>query len=537
MGYMDELLKTAKKKGEEKQPAKETATGGTQKRPEKQKARLPESIPVRKPETREGILEAEYVGKRTRIASYGPVEIFRVEGKPLLIYAVPVIKPAGPEKVVVNTIKEAATRLITVAPEDIRDPVRRRNYYFKQVKDIILSSPELGVPQTKVDFYADIVVREMIGYGALDPLTQDDGLEEVMVIGPDRPVYVFHRKYEMLETNIIFGTDEEIRNIISRIARDVNRRVDQSNPMLDARLPDGSRVNATVPPVSLGGSTLTIRKFRADPLTVVDLVRNKTLDPEIAAMLWMAVDGAGGKPANVLVSGGTSSGKTSMLNVLCSLIPSRERIITIEDTAELLLPVDHWVRFETRPPGLEGTGEITMDMLVKNSLRMRPDRIIVGEVRGEEAFTLFSAINTGHQGSMGTLHANSADETITRVLNPPMNVPAAMVGALDMVVTMQRVFDRRKGLIRRVTEIAEVFGVTKEGPQLQVVYEWDPATDRIRETGAPSRYKQTLSKFTGLSKHDIDKELKDRQKFIESMVSKEVSGMKSVIAELRKFGA
>jgi flagellar protein FlaI len=254
-------------------------------------------------------------------------------------------------------------------------------------------------------------MREMIGYGILDTLLKDDKLEEIMVIGPDRPVFIFHRDYEMMTTNIVFGNDAEIYAIIDRIAREVGRRVDIQNPLLDARLPDGSRVNATIRPVSLEGSTLTIRKFREEPFTVVDLISKSTVSVELAAYLWMAVDGLGAKPANILVSGGTGSGKTTTLNVLASFVPASERIITIEDTAELKLPVEHWIRFETRPPSIEGTGEITMDTLVKNSLRMRPDRIIVGEVRHAEAFTLLTAINTGHDGCMGTVHANSASET------------------------------------------------------------------------------------------------------------------------------
>jgi len=479
--------------------------------------------------------QVEIKGKKKLVTSYADVKIYKVQNEPILYYSVPVIKAKGPEKIIINTIKEAATRLITISPEEIRDPVKRRKFYFKKVKEIIERSPELGVPNSKIDFYADMVVREMIGYGILDILTQDDLLEEIMVIGPNKPVYVFHRQYDMMKTNIKFGNDEEIRNIIDKIARQVSRRVDIQSPLLDARLPDGSRVNATIKPISLGGSTLTIRKFRTDPFSVVDLVSRGTINSETAAFLWLAVDGLGAKPANILVSGGTGSGKTTTLNVLASFIPERERIITIEDTAELNLPIEHWIRFETRPPGLEGTGEVTMDILVKNSLRMRPDRIVVGEIRHAEAFTLFTAMNTGHDGSMGTVHANSAKETIVRLLNPPMKVPPLMLDALNLIVVQARIHDRRKGTIRRVTEVAEVIGVIEGKPQVQLLFEWDPTIDKLKSTGVPSKYGDLLLRYTGLSKEDFNNELKKRKKLIEQLVSKNIREMPKVVQEFKKF--
>jgi len=448
-----------------------------------------------------------------------------------------VIKPKGPEKVILNTVKEAATRLITISPEDIRDPERRRAFYFKKIKEIIEASPELGVPKTKIDFYSEMVVREMIGYGILDTLTKDEKLEEIMVIGPERPVYVFHREYDMMKTNIMFGNDDEIKNIVDRIAREVNRRVDVQSPLLDARLPDGSRVNATIPPISLGGTTLTIRKFKADPFSIIDLIANKTITAEAAAFMWMAVDGLGAHPANIIISGGTGSGKTTTLNVFASFIPDRERIVSIEDTAELSLPIEHWIRFETRPPGLEGSGEITMDVLVKNSLRMRPDRIIVGEIRHAEAFTLFTAMNTGHDGSLGTVHANSSHETLIRLMNPPMNVPSIMIDALNFIIIQKRIHDRRKGTIRRVTEIAEVTGMMENQPQLQIIFEWDPALDMLKPTGVPSMFEQDLMKYTSMSKDDIKFEVEKRKKLLESMSSRNIRNMTEVITEFKKFRA
>ncbi len=512
MSYLDDLIKESKKKEEPKRQTVEKPSMGL-----------------------DDWLEGALPKDRQLIDQYGICKIFRVPGDKQPIYAVPVPRTEGPERMVLDTIKEAATRLITIPPEKFKDPKERREFYKKRILEIIESSPELGVPVTRKEFYAETVMREMIGYGPLDLLLQDDNLEEIMVIGPDRPVYVFHRKYDMCKTNVIFSRDDDIKAIIDRIARDIGRRIDASVPLLDARLPDGSRVNATIPPISLNGSTITIRKFREDPFTIVDMIRNGTLNSEVGAFLWLAYEGMSAKPANVIISGGTGSGKTTMLNVMATFIPPTERVITIEDTAELKLPIEHWVRFETRPPSIEGTGEVDMNTLIKNSLRMRPDRVIVGEVRGEEAFTLFTAMNTGHDGCAGTVHANDSRETLIRLTNPPMQVPGIMMSALDLIIVMKRIHDRRKGTIRRITEIAEVTGVLEGKPQVIYLYEWDPVTDTIRSTGVPSKYLQTLSRFTGMTHTDIMEELRKRKEFLEGLVKRGVRDLGGVSRELNKY--
>ncbi|MEM3473274.1 MAG: CpaF family protein [archaeon] len=516
-------------------PVKPVEEKVEEKKPEEKPELKKEGKPELKVEQKFLEIEAELPKEKSLIASYGSVRIYKVPGEPLLIYAIPVVRPTGPEKVLISTIKEAATRLITVSPEEFRDIERKREFYFKKVKEIIEASPELGVPSTRVDFYALQVMKEMVGYGLIDDLVRDDKLEEIMVIGPQAPVYVFHREFGMLKTNVVFSDDSEIRNIIDRIARDVNRRVDLQSPILDARLPDGSRVNATIPPISLNGSTLTIRKFRSDPYSVVDLIKYGTISSELAAFLWLAVTGLGAHPANILVAGGTGSGKTTTLNVLASFIPPRERVLSIEDTAELNLPLSHWIRFEARPPSIEGLGEITLDTLVKNTLRMRPDRIIVGEIRHAEAFTLFTAMNTGHHGCMGTVHANSAQETLVRLLSPPMNVPLVMLDALDFVLMQQRIVDPRKGTIRRVTELAEIQGIAGNAPQTQLLFEWDPAPDIIKNNNLSSRYENRLMKFTGMSKSDLDYEKEKRKDFLEILVKKNIRKLSDVALEIRKF--
>ncbi len=515
MGYLDELIRAAKEGSkEEKQEEKETFTS------------VKEVVPQRE--------EKEAKKKAAVVEEYGNVKIMKVEGEPLLVYAIPLPRPTVAERKIIEILKDATARLISLTGTKFRDREAKKNFYKQKVIEIIESTPELGIPPARKEYYAEAVVREMIGYGPLDFLLEDDELEEIMVIGPKRPVYVFHRRYGMMKSTIEFVTDEEIREIIDKIARDVGRRIDIENPLLDARLPDGSRVNATIPPISVDGSTITIRKFREDPYTIVDLMGFGTFSGEVAAFLWLAVDGMGARPANILVAGGTGSGKTTTLNVLAAFIPAYERVITIEDTAELNLPLDHWVRLETRPPGIEGTGEVDMSALVKNALRMRPDRIIVGEVRGEEAFTLFTAMNTGHDGSMGTIHSNSARETLVRITSPPMSVPEVMVTALDFIVVQHRIHDRRKGTIRRITEIAEVIK-QDEKPVVRTLYTWDARSDATVQISSNPAYLKLLSDYTALEVSDLLDEISRRAEFLEGLRKRGIRKMGDVKREVQRY--
>ncbi|MFA5763755.1 MAG: CpaF family protein [archaeon] len=480
--------------------------------------------------------------KKKELAKYGKVTIYEIAGEPMKFYFIPTLRPTSAERKIINTIKEATTRLVSIAPFKVRNPEERRFLYKQKITDIINSNPNLKIPPSRLNFYADAVVREMVGYGLIDDLIKDDKLEEIMVVGPKKPVYVFHREFEMMETSIEFFSEQEIEDLINKIAREVGRRVDVSNPLLDARLTDGSRVNATIPPASISGGTLTIRKFREDPYSIIDLIRKGTLSSEAAAFLWICIDGMNVKPANMLISGGTGSGKTTLLNVLAAFISQRERVLTIEDTAELSLPLKHWIRMEARPPGLEGTGELRIDILTKNALRMRPDRIIVGEIRHDEAFTLFTAINTGHDGSLGTVHANSSQETLVRVTSPPMNVPKIMLSGLDLIIVEHRYHDRKKGTIRRVSEISEVYGGMTDDVKTQAIFQRDPVKDVLERTLINSKYIKTLRDFTGLSKEKFDAELDIRKQFLEKLVEENIHDLKKVselaqdFVEKRSYG-
>lgn len=313
------------------------------------------------------------------------------------------------------------------------------------------------------------VYDDVMGLGPLEPLLSDPDISEIMVNGCNR-VYV-ERKGRIELSNVVFTDNTHAMNIINRIVSSVGRRIDESSPMVDARLKDGSRFNAVIPPVSLVGPSMTIRKFSKKPFTSGDLVKLNSFSPKMASFLEACVKSR----INIIVSGGTGSGKTTLLNVLSSSIPNNERIVTIEDAAELQLAQDHVVTMESRPPNLEGAGEITIRDLVRNSLRMRPDRIIVGEVRSGETLDMLQAMNTGHDGSLTTAHANSPRELISRletmVLMSGLDLPVRAIreqvhSAIDIIVHQQRMKDGS----RKVVNITEVVGMEGDTITLQDIF-------------------------------------------------------------------
>ena len=399
-----------------------------------------------------------------------------------------------------------------------------RNFLFLR-----LTGPDqnAGVPNEYLDRLSRKFLRDIIGYGAIDPLIQDDELEEIMIIGTGKPIFVYHREYGMMKTNLQFDNEGELRDLIDSIARQINRRIDQESPILDGRLMDGSRINATIPPVSADGPSLTIRKFRRDPLTIIDLINSRTISLDLAGFLWLCIDGLGVKSANAIISGGTSSGKTTTLNALSAFINPNERIITIEDTLELQIPHEHVIRMETRPANVEGKGELTMNDLVKNSLRQRPDRIIVGEVRADEAITLFTALNTGHSG-FGTLHSNDARETITRLTNEPMSVPEIMIQAIDFIIMQNRIYTPSGVSFRRISEVAEVVGMEEGTIQLNKIFQWNPERDTIDKIGITSNTLRQIATLSGKSIIELQNEIENRKLVLKHMVSQNIRSVEGV---------
>lgn len=434
-------------------------------------------------------------------------------------YNVSVPKFSEKEKALFNEVREKLVEVAVSQGEEFR---LDEDSFTGEVKEFLRMKGARDV-----DRLAAQISQEMLGYGKLDPMIKDDDLEEIMVLGSGKNVFVYHRKLGMMMTNVIFEDDDEIKGIIDVIARQVSRRIDQQTPIMDARLQDGSRVNATIPPVSADGSTLTIRKFRKDPLTVIDLINFKTMSSHLAGFLWVCTDGMGVKPCNAIIAGGTGSGKTTTLNTVAAFVPPRERIITIEDTLEIQIPHSHVLRMETRPPNIEGKGELTMDTLVKNSLRQRPDRVIVGEVRGSEAVTLFTALNTGHSG-MGTLHSNTARETITRLVNPPMNVPNIMIPALDFIIMQNRMYRPEGGSIRRITEVAEIVGMEEGNVQLNRVFEWNNVADKVEYVGIASQTLRDIAELRGIGITEIEEEIEKRRLVLEYMADNDIRSIEEV---------
>jgi len=367
-------------------------------------------------------------------------------------------------------------QLAQLDPESAREEIRDIVNEIISIKAVVMSIAE------QESLLQDIC-NDVLGYGPLEPLLARDDIADIMVNGANRVFIEVQGKIQL--TNIRFRDNAQLMNICQRIVSQVGRRVDESSPICDARLLDGSRVNVIAPPLALDGPTLTIRKFRKDKLTLDDLVRFGSISPAGARVLGVI----GRARCNVLISGGTGSGKTTLLNCMTGYIDAEERVITCEDAAELQLQQPHVVRLETRPPNLEGQGMITMRDLVRNCLRMRPERIIVGEVRGPEAFDLLQAMNTGHDGSMGTLHANSPREAVSRLESmitmggfslPVKTIREMIVGSIDVVIQAERLRDGS----RRITRITEVVGTEAEVVITQdlLVYEMngEDETGRIR---------------------------------------------------------
>jgi pilus assembly protein CpaF len=347
-----------------------------------------------------------------------------------------------------------------------------RRQVISQYLDQVYVQAKLQLPTTiREELYRQIL-DELTGYGPIQPLLDDPEISEVMVNG-SRQVYI-EKKGKLLKTNIAFENDNAVMKIIDRIILPLGRRVDPDSPCVDARLPDGSRVNAVVPPVAIDGPTITIRKFERGRLTVNQLIQYASITSHMAELVRACVIAR----LNVIISGGTGSGKTTLLNVLSSFIPEEERIVTIEDAAELQLQQNHVVRLETKPANVDGTGAVFVRDLVRNSLRMRPDRIVVGEVRGGEALDMLQAMNTGHDGSLTTLHANSPRDALSRMetmcLMAGMDIPLKVIrtqiaSAVDLIIQQSRLKDGT----RKVTAITEVAGMEGETIVLTDVFKFE----------------------------------------------------------------
>jgi len=384
-----------------------------------------------------------------------------------------------------SLFESLGTRLFEASNEE-----QLQSMVLAEIHELMDASSVALSPEERLRLVQDIA-RDVMGLGPIEQFLQDPSVNEIMVNGRDW-IYV-ERAGVIEQTNVRFISEEHLRRVIERIVSSVGRRIDESSPMVDARLADGSRVNVIVPPLSLDGSILTIRKFAKDPFTVRDLIAMGTLTEPVAGLLEAGV--AGG--LNVLVSGGTGTGKTTLLNVLSSFVPHSDRIVTIEDAAELQLHQRHVIRLESRPPNAEGNGEVTIRDLVRNALRMRPDRIIVGEVRGAEALDMLQAMNTGHDGSLSTVHANAPRDALSRletmVLMAGFDLPTRAIreqiaSALHLVIQLDRLRDGS----RRVTHVTEVVGMEGDVITLQDIFRYDHRAAALVPTGVRPEFVDEL---------------------------------------------
>ncbi|MFH1750406.1 MAG: ATPase, T2SS/T4P/T4SS family [Candidatus Micrarchaeota archaeon] len=428
-------------------------------------------------------------------------------------------------KAVLNKLKEKIVEKIDLNISDMivlgEDAQVRKKFAAKAREFLKKEFPDAS--EEEEEFLLGKLIQEMLGLGDLELLLADAQLEEIIVNSSKEPLWVYHRKFGWLKTNLTIPTESQIQNYSEIIARKVGRQITTLTPLLDANLLSGSRVNSVLMPIASKGNSIVIRKFRADPWTIVNLIDPavNTLSAEVAALIWICVQ----YEMNILVGGGTGSGKTSFLNSIMLFTPTNQRIVSIEDTRELVLPeFTHWTPLVTRQPNSENKGEITMLDLMVNSLRMRPDRIIVGEVRRQkEAEVMFEAMHTGH-AVYSTFHAEDVFQLKSRLINPPLNIPELTLAALNLVVMQYR--QRRSG-IRRSFEIAELIEEDSK-ININVIYRWDPTLDQVEKVGESIRLYTTLGLYTGMKPKEIAAELDAREKVLTFMVKKGINNVNNV---------
>jgi len=429
-----------------------------------------------------------------------------------------------PTKNLLNDMRNELITITEVSMKELIDPksfsMIKEKFIQEAIKLIRKKLPHIEEETEK--YLVGTLIQDMLGLGKIEYLINDPDLEEIVITSAKESIRVFSKEHGWLSSNIKIEKEEDIINYSNIIARRVGRQITILTPLLDAHLVSGDRINAVLYPINTKGNTITIRKFARDPYTIIDLINNKTCDTNTACLLWLAIE----YEMNFLISGGTASGKTVFLNACMPFIPPNHRIISIEDTRELMLPnFLYWTPLVTRTPNPEGKGEVSMLDLLINSLRMRPDRIILGEMRKhEEAMVLFEAMHTGHS-VYATLHADSAAETISRLINPPLNVPPNLLKAVNLNIVMFR--DRRRG-IRRILQIAEI-EASGGSAKSNIIYRWSPEKDEIVQHNESLRFFEDISRNTGMSITEINKNLEEKKKIITWLI-------KNKIRKLDDFG-
>ncbi|MBW2976994.1 Flp pilus assembly complex ATPase component TadA [Candidatus Woesearchaeota archaeon] len=447
------------------------------------------------------------------------IVIYSDENEPVPIYSISITNISETTRIILEKIREEfVSQEIENIKEDESLESSNIQTQFKRSILILLHKYFPTANKKTMDMLINYILQQNIGLGNIEVLLKDESLEEIVVNNAEEPLWVYHRKYGWLKTNLKIPTENRIRYYSTIVGRDVGKEITTLNPLMDAHLKTGDRVNATLSPISSKGNTITIRKFAVKPWTITDFLKENTISYEAAALVWMAVQ----NELSIIITGGTASGKTSMLNVVANFFPPNQRIISMEDTRELTLPnIIHWVPMETRLPNPEGKGGIDMIDLVVNSLRMRPDRILVGEIRRrKEAEVLFEAMHTGHS-VYGTLHANNLRETINRLTQPPIELPKQILSALSLIIVQH--INRRNGK-RRTLQIGEI---TQSG-DVNAIMQFNAVRDNLEKVNEPSTILETLNLYTGLSKEDIEKDIKEKMDILKWLVKGNINDVNKI---------
>ncbi len=460
--------------------------------------------------------EYEYKSKDIPIT----VTVQRVKGEFVPVYELRISSISKTTEFLLEKIRQELIQQVSLGVADILD-TKKASQIEEKFSETIADLIRKHFPDTDEStqgFLISYLVARSLGLGTIELLMDDNFLEEIVINQADEPVWIYHKKHGWLKTNVFLKDEEQIKHYAALIGRKVGRQISVLEPLLDAHLGEGDRVNATLAPISTAGNTVTIRRFSRDPWTITRLINYGTINSEAAAWIWMAMH----YELSAIIAGGTASGKTSALNCFANFFPPNQRILSIEDTREIQLPSFlHWVPLNTRLPNAEGKGEITMGDLLVNSLRMRPDRILVGEVRRKrEAETLFEAIHTGHS-VYATFHANTAEEAIERLTNPPIDVPKIMLPAISLIIVQFR--NRRSGT-RRTFQIAEIL----PGADFNILLQYDNKKDRLVQVGRSKSFFQSLKLYTGMTDGELRAEIKEKQRVIEYLVKHDVLDVDSV---------
>ena len=454
------------------------------------------------------------------------ITILETEDEYIPIYSVEQPKLHEATHAILNHVREEVISMVQLTTSEFIDPKTysevKEKFMAKAMEILGQLLPESSDDEKKI--LVGILIHEMLGLGDVEILLNDNYLEEIVINNCEEPVWVYHKKFGWVKTTINFKNEETIYNYMAAIGRKVGRQITNVHPLMDAHLSTGDRVNATLFPISTKGNTITIRRFSRSPWTIINMIdpKIKTLSIEVAAVIWLSMQ----FELNILVVGGTASGKTSLLNALIPFIPPNQRILSIEDTREIQLPKYlHWIPFSSREPNPEGQGGVSMLDLLANALRMRPDRIIVGEIRrAKEAEVMFEAIRTGHS-AYATFHSDTADQAYKRLTNPPIDLPEPLISALHLMLIQYR--HRRKG-IRRNLELAEIIPLEDLSNKVNVIYKWNARDDTFEKVGRYIRLLNELHLSTGMNEIEIEEDLKEKQRILQWMLDHNIKSVNAV---------